>query len=116
MNDPAGIIREERAARGLRQGDLAELLGVTQPFVSQIERGRVDLPSDDVRAKLLEHLGVDPFAERAAGREGKVSASEFSRRTRIDIHSILRLITEDVLPAEFLGDGNGYELDETEAL
>src|SRR6266516_1873764 len=101
MSDPAAIIRQEREARGLRrQQDLAELLGVTQPFVSQMERGIVDLPAEEVRAKFLEQWGFDPFAERAAERDGKVSASEFSRRTKIDIHSILRLITEDVLSAE----------------
>ena len=117
MSDPAAIIRQEREARGLRrQQDLAELLDVTQGFVSQMERGLVELPSDAVRAKFLEHWGFDPFAERAAERDGKVSASEFSRRTRIDIHSILRLIAEDLLPAHFLGDGLGYELDEKEAL
>jgi transcriptional regulator with XRE-family HTH domain len=116
MSDPAAIVRAERVARNLRQSDLADLLGVTQGFVSQLERGLVELPSDEVRAKLVEHLGVDPFAERAAERDGKVSASEFSRRTNVDIHSVLRLIAEDLLPARFLGDGNGYELDEREAL
>jgi transcriptional regulator with XRE-family HTH domain len=117
MSDPAAIIRKEREARGLRrQRDLAELLGVTQPFVSQIERGLVDLPGEEVRAKFLEHWGLDPFAERAAKREGKISASEFSRRKKIDIHSILRLIAEDLLPAHFLGNGLGYELDEEQAL
>jgi transcriptional regulator with XRE-family HTH domain len=117
MNDPAAIIRQERAARGLRrQRDLADLLGVTQPFVSQMERGLVDLPGEEVRARFLEHWGFDPFAERAAERVGKVSASEFSRRKKIDIHSILRLIAENLLPAHFLGDGLGYELDEKEAV
>jgi transcriptional regulator with XRE-family HTH domain len=116
MSDPAAIIREEREARDLRQSDLAALLDVTQAFVSQLERGLVELPSDAVRTKFLEHWGLDPFAERAAERDGKVSASEFSRRTRIDIHSILRLIDEEILPARFLGDGLGYELDERAAL
>jgi transcriptional regulator with XRE-family HTH domain len=116
MSDPAAIVRAERVARNLRQSDLAELLGVTQGFVSQLERGVVELPGDAVRAKLVEHLGVDPFAERAAERDGKVSASEFSCRTNVDIHSVLRLIAEDLLPAHFLGDGNGYELDEREAI
>jgi transcriptional regulator with XRE-family HTH domain len=116
MTDPAAIVRSERTARGLRQSELAELLDVTQAFVSQMERGLVDLPSTAVRAKFLEHWGLDPFAERAAERDGKVSASEFSRRTRIDIHSILRLIAEDLLPARFLGYGLGYELEERDAI
>jgi transcriptional regulator with XRE-family HTH domain len=116
MSDPAVIIREERSARRLRQADLAELLDVTQPFVSQMEHGLVDLPSDDVRAKLLEHLGIDPFAERAAEREGRISASELSRRTGIDYHSVLRLIAEDTIPGRFLGNGLGYDVDESEAL
>src|SRR5438445_3204642 len=115
MSDPAAIIRQERDARGLRgRQDLAELLGVTRRFVSQMENGLVDLPGEEVRAKFLEHWGFDPFAERAAERG--ISASEFSRRRRIDIHSTLRLIAEGLLPASFLGDGLGYALDEREAV
>jgi predicted XRE-type DNA-binding protein len=35
------------AARGLKQGEAAELLGVTQPRVSDLMRGRIDLFSID---------------------------------------------------------------------
>jgi transcriptional regulator with XRE-family HTH domain len=110
------MIRTERVSRDLRQSDLAELLGVKQSYISQMERGVVDLPGAKVRSKFLKHWGLDPFAERAAERDGKVSASEFSRRTGVDIHSILRLIAEDVLPAHFVGDGLGYDVDERKAL
>ena len=46
------------AARGLKQGDAAELLGVTQPRVSDLMRGRIDLFSIDTLIDMLTKLGI----------------------------------------------------------
>lgn len=46
------------AARGLKQGQAAELLGVTQPRVSDLMRGRIDLFSTDALIDMLARLGV----------------------------------------------------------
>jgi predicted XRE-type DNA-binding protein len=46
------------AARGLKQGEAAQLLGVTQPRVSDLMRGRIDLFSIDTLIDMLAKLGI----------------------------------------------------------
>jgi len=46
------------AARGLRQAQVAKILGVTQPRVSDLLRGRIDLFSTDAIIDMLARLGV----------------------------------------------------------
>ena len=46
------------AARRLKQAKAAELLGVTQPRVSDLMRGRIDLFSIDTLIDMLARLGV----------------------------------------------------------
>ncbi len=46
------------AARGLKQAEAAELLGVTQPRVSDLMRGRINLFSIDTLIDLLAKLGI----------------------------------------------------------
>ncbi len=46
------------AARGLKQAEAARLLGVTQPRVSDLMRGRIDLFSIDTLIDLLAKLGI----------------------------------------------------------
>ena len=45
-------------ARELKQGEAAELLGVTQPRVSDLMRGRIDLFSIDTLIDMLAKLGL----------------------------------------------------------
>ena len=45
-------------ARGLKQAEAAELLGVTQPRISALMRGRIDLFSIDTLIDMLARLGV----------------------------------------------------------
>jgi predicted XRE-type DNA-binding protein len=45
-------------ARGLRQTEVASLLGVSQPRVSDLLRGRIDLFSTDTLIDMLAALGV----------------------------------------------------------
>jgi predicted XRE-type DNA-binding protein len=44
--------------RGLTQKDAAEALGVTQPRISDLVRGRIDLFSIDTLVEMLTRLGV----------------------------------------------------------
>jgi len=46
------------ASRGLKQREAAKLLGVSQPRVSDLLRGRIDLFSTDVLIDMLVHLGA----------------------------------------------------------
>jgi predicted XRE-type DNA-binding protein len=46
------------AARGLKQAEAADLLGVTQPRVSDLMRGRIDLFSIDTLIDMLGRLGI----------------------------------------------------------
>ena len=45
-------------ARGLKQAETAELLGVTQPRVSDLMRGRIDLFSIDKLIDMLARFGI----------------------------------------------------------
>ena len=46
------------AARGLKQRAAAKTLGVTQPRVSDLLRGRIDLFSTDALIDMLARLGA----------------------------------------------------------
>jgi predicted XRE-type DNA-binding protein/antitoxin component of MazEF toxin-antitoxin module len=45
--------------RGLTQKRAAQMLGVSQPRISDLVRGRIDLFSIDTLVEMLTHLGVD---------------------------------------------------------
>jgi len=45
-------------ARGLKQAEAAALLGVSQPRVSDLMRGRLDLVSIDTLIDMLARLGI----------------------------------------------------------
>ena len=55
--------------RGLTQAKAAVLLGVTQPRVSDIVRGRVDLFSIDSLVDLLARLGVSVTLRTSRSRK-----------------------------------------------
>ncbi|OGB91991.1 MAG: hypothetical protein A3H39_19260 [candidate division NC10 bacterium RIFCSPLOWO2_02_FULL_66_22] len=46
------------ASRGLKQSETAKILRVTQPRVSDLLRGRIDLFSTDVLIDMLSRFGV----------------------------------------------------------
>lgn len=51
-------LQQAIATRGLKQAEAAKLLGVTQPRVSNLIRGRIDLFSVDTLIHLLGRLGI----------------------------------------------------------
>jgi transcriptional regulator with XRE-family HTH domain len=53
------LLRELRLASGMSQPELARRAGISQSFLSQLERGRHEAGPSTVR-KLAEALGVDP--------------------------------------------------------
>jgi predicted XRE-type DNA-binding protein len=51
-------VQKALAGRGLKQAAAAKILGVTQPRVSDLLRGRIDLFSTDALIDLLARLGI----------------------------------------------------------
>ena len=60
--------------RGLRQTDAAKLLGVTQPRVSDLKRGRIDLFSIDALVDMLARLGIHVKLVVASTKKRRVVA------------------------------------------
>ncbi len=61
LSDVPGFVRARRKANGLSQAALAELAGVSQPFLSDLERGKPTLRMDAVNRVLAvfgKTLGV----------------------------------------------------------
>lgn len=67
-----GSIRQIVESQGLKQTEAAELFGVTQPRISDLVRGKIELFSIDALVNMLAHAGrhvqvsVEPSAGRAA--------------------------------------------------
>jgi transcriptional regulator with XRE-family HTH domain len=61
--EPAGkqlgrLIRRYRTGAGLTQIELSNIIGVTQPYLCQIEAGKV--PGDSVLMSIIDALDIDP--------------------------------------------------------
>ncbi|MEW5930368.1 MAG: helix-turn-helix transcriptional regulator [Gemmatimonadota bacterium] len=54
-----GSIRRITDERGLKQAEAAELFGVTQPRISDLMRGKIELFSIDALINMLAHAGHD---------------------------------------------------------
>ena len=62
MKDYRKIMRAKREAKGLSQHKLAPQLGITQTFLSEIERGRKN-PSLEQFFRICEALDIQMFPE-----------------------------------------------------
>lgn len=51
-------VQQSVSRRGLKQAQAAKLLGVTQPRVSDLMRGRIDLFSSDTLIDMLARMGI----------------------------------------------------------
>ena len=69
------LIQVQRAiaSRGLKQAEAAKVLRVTQPRVSDLLRGRIDLFSTDSLIDMLARLGVGVRLVVRSGRSKKVA-------------------------------------------
>lgn len=59
MNDLGTTVRDLRQARGWTQQELADRLGVSQRWVSDVENGRTTMPRLARLRRLADTLGVD---------------------------------------------------------
>jgi transcriptional regulator with XRE-family HTH domain len=74
------LLREERRAAGLSQRDLAARTGVSDAYLSQVERGRHE-PSLRVLTALASTLGVS--LEALLARAGIIEAADGDRTARL---------------------------------
>ncbi len=56
------VVRDRRRAEKLSQGDLAEKVGISRNYLSQIERGEATNLSWQVRRRLCDVLGIQDSA------------------------------------------------------
>ena len=66
-------VQKAIASRGLKQAEAAKALRVTQPRISDLLRGRVDLFSTDSLIDMLSRLGVGVKLVVKPGRPRKVA-------------------------------------------
>jgi transcriptional regulator with XRE-family HTH domain len=77
MTSPLGeFIRRQRELQELSMRQLADLVGISNPYLSQIERGLRE-PSEKVLEAIAEnlHLSADVLSERG-GRQDEAADSE----------------------------------------
>jgi predicted XRE-type DNA-binding protein len=66
-------VQKAIASRGLKQAEAAKVLQVTQPRVSDLPRGRIDLFSTDVLIHMLARLGIGVrLVVKRSVQEGRV--------------------------------------------
>jgi transcriptional regulator with XRE-family HTH domain len=96
------IVREGRAALGMRLRELARRLEVTPSYVSDIENNR-RIPSEDVLRRISAelHLPLDELVARA-GRLG--AGMERSLRKTPAATTLFRRISEEKLTEAEIGD------------
>lgn len=58
MIDYAKKIKEYRNEHGISQKEMADLLNVTQPFLSMLESGKIKVESENLKKKIEDLLGV----------------------------------------------------------
>ncbi|WP_294472343.1 helix-turn-helix transcriptional regulator [uncultured Intestinimonas sp.] len=58
------LIRKKREEKGISQNHLAKLLGISQPYMNQIETGRRN-PTLPLLMKICDILEISMFGENA---------------------------------------------------
>lgn len=51
-------VREARSAKGLTQAELAATVGVSRPYIAQIEKGHRTNVAHDIRARIMQALDL----------------------------------------------------------
>jgi transcriptional regulator with XRE-family HTH domain len=96
----ASRIKEARKAAGLSQGQLAGLLGMQRPSVSEIEAGNRRVSGEEI-SRLVELLDVSSSwllgrdAERADPHDTKLqlAARELAKLKPVDLERLLQLLS-----------------------
>ena len=64
MSDFGEQVRERRSKEGLNQKELAEKIGISRTYLSEIERGEAENISFRVVEKIYEELGIGEETEQ----------------------------------------------------
>ena len=80
-------VREEIEKRGITQTEAAKLLGVTQPRVSDLMRGKISVFNVESLVTMLEKLGVDVSLSVSPARTVMASAGAYSPATGMNFRS-----------------------------
>ena len=92
-------VKELRTERGLRQGDLAEKMNVSQQTISRIEKGETQIPVD-----ILVHLSK--FFHVSADYILKLSDTRMTAESRIEVERSIERNREFCLAFERLNRTN----------
>jgi HTH-type transcriptional regulator / antitoxin HipB len=67
MGTVGALLKREREARGLTQKELGEKSGISETYISRIERGMVGMPHRPTLERLAGPLGIEVSAFYLAG-------------------------------------------------
>ncbi|GER79147.1 MAG: XRE family transcriptional regulator [Anaerolineae bacterium] len=83
-------IRQLRTARGISLRDFAEMVGIDFTYLSKIENGKVDPPSEDKIRVIASKLDIE--AEQLLGLAGKISSDQIRKavESNPDVGILLR--------------------------
>jgi predicted transcriptional regulator len=93
------LLRQHRWQADLTQKDLAKLVGGTQPWISRVERGKVQPTSDETR-RLAAALSLDArqTAEviKLAGEPRPTMTADERRAVVKRIETLLEMVSEEL--------------------
>lgn len=89
MIDYAKKIKEYRQEHGISQKEMADLLNVTQPFLSMLESGKIKVESENLKKKIEDLLGVqgEPTLDGKTAEEILEAIVEKEEQKEDKIHS-----------------------------
>ena len=109
-----GILRERRENLGLTQDKVAELAGISKPYLSNIETGRAkNPPSDGVLENLERALQLEPMQLMHLADFARTPVfvlNEFETRG-VELVKLRKIVKEFITHGEVNG-GGGIDLDE----
>ncbi len=72
MNEFGNLVRKERKNKDISLRKFAEMMGVSPTYISLLERGELNPPSEELTIKIADSLSLD--RDYLLGKAGKVSS------------------------------------------
>ena len=93
-------IRELRKEKGISLRDFADMVGIDFTYLSKIENGKVDPPSEEKIKIMASQLGVE--AEMLLGLAGKISSEQIRKavESNPDVGVLLRKLQSRKLTSD----------------